>query len=79
MGKIKRFFQKTGVALAILACTIIGTVNLAPALTDATMFEHAMTVAAGLVGAGALMIGCGIGKAVQSSKEKKLLRMKIQF
>lgn len=73
MGKIKRFFQKTGVAIAILACTIIGAVKLGPALVDASMFEHAMTVAGGLVGAGALMIGCGIGKAVQSSKEKKLL------
>ena len=73
MGKIKRFFQRTGVALAILACTIIGTVKLAPALTDASMFQHAITVAGGLVGAGVLMAGCGIGKAIQSSKEKKLL------
>lgn len=73
MGKIKRFFQKTGVAIAILACTIIGAVKLSPALTDASMFQHAMTVAGGLVGAGVLMAGCGIGKAIQSSKEKKLL------
>ena len=73
MGKIKRFFQRTGVAIAILACTIIGTVKLTPALTDASMFQHAITVAGGLVGAGVLMAGCGIGKAIQSSKEKKLL------
>ena len=73
MGKIKRFFQRTGVALAILACTIIGAVKLSPELTNPGMFTQVMTVAGGLVGAGALMIGCGIGKAVQSSKEKKLL------
>ena len=73
MGKIKRFFQKTGVALAILACTIIGTIKLGPAIADTTIFNHAMTVAAGLVGTGVLMAGCGIGKAIQSSKEKKLL------
>ena len=73
MGKIKRFFQRTGVAIAVLACTIIGAVKLSPAFTDASMFTHVMTIAAGTVGAGVLMIGCGIGKAVQSSKEKKLL------
>ena len=73
MGKIKKFFQRTGVAIAVLACTIIGAVKLSPALTDASMFTHAITIAAGLVGTGVLMAGCGIGKAIQSSKEKKLL------
>ena len=73
MGKIKKFFQKTGVALAVLACTVIGAIKLSPELTNPGMFSQFMTIAAGLVGVGAVMIGCGIGKAVQSSKEKKML------
>ncbi|MBR5177700.1 MAG: hypothetical protein IKW90_02715 [Lachnospiraceae bacterium] len=74
MGKIKSFFQKTGVAIAVLAMTVIGAIKLSPALTDPGVLSQALTVAGGLVGAGAVMIGCGIGKAVQSSKEKKLLK-----
>ena len=74
MGKIKSFFQKTGVAIAVLAITVIGALKLSPPLVDAGVFSQALTVAGGLVGAGAVMIGCGIGKAVQSSKEKKLLK-----
>ena len=73
MGKIKKFFQKTGVALAVLACTVIGAIKLSPELTNPGIFSQVMTIAAGMVGFGAVMIGCGIGKAVQSSKEKKML------
>ena len=73
MGKIKKFFQKTGVALAVLACTVIGAIKLSPELTNPGVFTQFMTIAAGMVGFGAVMIGCGIGKAVQSSKEKKML------
>ncbi len=74
MGKIKSFFQKTGVAIAVLAMTVIGAIKLSPPLVDASVFSQALTVAGGLVGAGVLMAGCGIGKAIQSSKEKKLLK-----
>ena len=74
MEKIKRFFQKTGVALAVLAATVIGVIKLSPPLANGSIFSEGMTIAAGLVGAGVLMIGCGIGKAVQAGKEKKLLK-----
>ena len=74
MGKIKRFFQKTGVALAVLAATVIGAIKLSPPLASVSFFSDGVAILAGIAGASVLMIGCGIGKAIQTSKENKLLK-----
>ena len=77
MGKIKRFFQKTGVALATLALSIVGAINIG-ALRDtgaeAATFGHEMlVVAGGMALIGCVMIGGGIAKLVMDNNEKKAL------
>lgn len=74
MGKIKEFFRKTGVALGVLAASIIGVIKLTPPLANGSVLSEGLTIAAGLVCTGVVMIGCGIGKAIQVGKEKKLLK-----
>ncbi|MBR4343856.1 MAG: hypothetical protein IKP88_14365 [Lachnospiraceae bacterium] len=78
MGKIKKFFQKTGVAIAALAISIIGAVNIgalrAPAET-AGFGTEILTIAGGITILGVVMIGAGVAKLITDSKEKKEIGM----
>ncbi len=77
MGKIKRFFQKTGVALAALALSIVGAINIGALRSTgaeaASFGSEMLVVAGGMALIGCVMIGGGIAKLVMDNNEKKAL------
>ena len=77
MGKIKKFFQKTGVAIATLVVSVVAAVGIgrlkAPA--DFSIIQEIGNIGLGMVVIGAVVVGAGIAKHIYDSEKKKELGM----
>ena len=78
MGKIKQFFQKTGVAVATLVVSVaaaIGIGNLRATDETFSVLHEMGNIALGMVVIGAVMIGAGVAKLIYDNEKKKELGM----